>query len=165
MSRRNFVANSGWIGTVTLALGMAAVVQAATIAKPTDQPSRATRLLREIKVDATQVQSAAEHLEGLTRSGGATWIECDRQWNVMKPHQEDMQMKLWRLESMKGLSPAEQKELDQSKPIIAQIQARMHELRVLLDKPGVQTGNRMFKTYATSLRSEGGKLEHAVSAS
>ena len=74
--------------------------------------------------------------------------------------------KLARLETMQAaISPAEGKELDQSKVLIGEIQSRTHQLRTLLDQPGVQTNDTKFKAYARSLRSEASKLERSVAVS
>ena len=106
----------------------------------------AERLLREIKVDAEQVQSAASRLDGLTKSSSATWVD-DRQWNEIKSAEEDMQIKLWHLERIQAaMSSAERKQLDQSKPMIEQIETRTHELRLLLlrGKKRANSGARRF---------------------
>jgi hypothetical protein len=155
------------LGTVTLLLGTVVSAQAATpSAKTTDESQKAAQLLRDIKADAMQVQSAASRLDGLTKTSGATWLEYDRQWNEIKPAQEDMEMKMWRLERMQAnISPAERQKLDQAKPMIGEIQLRTHELRTLLDQPGVQTSNVKFKTYARGLRNNASKLERSASAS
>ena len=155
------------VGAATLLLATTGLARAGSPAARTgDELQTATRLLRDIKTDAMQVQSAASELEHLAKNSGATWPEYDRQWNEIKPAQEDMDIKLWRLESMQAkLSPAERQELERSKPMIEHIQSRTHELRALLDKPGVTTTDAKFKVYATSLRNEASNLEHATSAS
>ncbi len=131
-----------------------------------DQSKQAARLLRDIKTDAAQVRSAAARWDSLAESSGAKWMDYDRQWNEIKPSVENMQTKLARLETMQSaLSPAERTELDQTKPLIAEVQSRTHQLLTLLDKPGVQTTDAKFKTYARSLRSEAGKLEKLAPAS
>jgi hypothetical protein len=56
----------------------------------------------------------------------------------------------------------ERKEVDQSKILIQEIQAKTRELRNMLDQPGVQTSDAKFKTYARSIRNEAGKLERTV---
>lgn len=154
-----------WLGTVLL--GSAVLTQAAPpTAKVQDQSTKVARLFRDIREDAVQVHSAAARLDASTKSPNATWLDYDRQWNEIKPSVEDMQMKLARLETMQAaISPAERKELDQSKLMIEEIQGRTHQLRVLLDKPGVQTNDAEFKTYARGLRNEAGQLERTAAAS
>jgi hypothetical protein len=163
----NRAINGALCGSMTILLGMAGVARAASTSTKTDIESRgAARLLQDIRADAMKVRSAASELEHLTKDSSATWLEYDRQWNEIKPAQEDMEIKLWRLESMQAkLSPIDAKELEQSKPMIEQIQHRTRELRALLDEPGIQTTNVQFKAFASSLTSEAGKLEHAASAS
>ena len=171
MNLKRFINASMWLGTMTILSAVPIMAQAASPEKPSAESREAATLLRSIKDDAMQVQSAAARLEGLTKNSStaktsvSTWLEYDRQWNEIKPSQEDMQIKLWRLEGMQAaVSPAERKELDQSKPLIGEIQSKTRELRILLDKPGVQTSNPMFTTYASSLRNEARKLEHTASA-
>ena len=160
----NRAINGALYGAMTILLGMAGVARGASTSIKTDVESRrAARLLRHIRADAMKVRSAASELELLTKNSSATWLEYDRQWNEIKPAQEDMEVKLWRLESIQAkLSPADAKELEQSKPMIQQIQRRTHELRALLDEPDIQTTNVKFKAYASILRSEAGKLEHTA---
>lgn len=155
------------IPIMAMLLGSAFALEAAsTSTNVGDQSKEAARLLRDIKADAVQVRSAAAHWDSLAASSGAKWIDYDRQWNEIKPSVEDMQMKLARLERIQSaLSPAERTELDQSKPAVAEIQSRTHQLLTLLDKPGVQTTNAKFKTYARSLRNEAGKIEKLTPAS
>ena len=155
------------IGAATILLGTAALARTGSPStKSADEPRIAARLLRDIKTDAVQVQSAASELEHLTRNSGATWLEYDRQWNEIKPAQEDMDIKLWRLESMQAkLSPAEREELEKTKPMIERIQSRTRELRALLDKPGVSTTDSTFKVDAVGLRNDARNLENAASAS
>lgn len=155
------------LATMTLLFGSAIAIQAATSsANGVDESHKAARLLRDIKADATQVRSAAVRLDALTTRAGATWLDYDRQWNEIKPSVEDMQITLARLEAMQAaISPAERKELDQSKMLIEEIQSRTHQLRTLLDQPGVQTNNTDFKVYARSLKTEASKLDRSVAAS
>jgi len=156
-----------WLGTITMLLGSMAVVQGASSSgKVGDESKKATQLFRDIRVDAVKVRSAAARLDTLTVNPGSKWLDYDRQWNEIMPSVEDMQMKLAHLERMQAaISPAEHAELDQSKRLIEEIQSRTHQLRVLLDKPGVQTSDPRFKTYSRSLRNEAQKLEKTDSAS
>ena len=148
-------------GTVALVIGSTVLAQAASAPGMEKGDSHtAARLLREIRADAVQVHQSAVHLDKLTQSPAAKWTDYDRQWNEIKPSVEDMQLKLGRLEAMQtAISPGERKEVDQSKILIQEIQARTHELRNLLDKPGVQTNDAKFKTFAKSLRNEAVRLE------
>jgi hypothetical protein len=137
----------------------------AAAAKEADQP-KAVRYLRDIRADAAQIQSSAAHLNELAASSGATWIEYDRQWNLIDPVVEDMKIKLARLETMQSaLSPAERTEVDQSKPLVGEIQSRTRQFLTLLDTPGVQTSDGKFKACASSLKNDAGKLEKLVPAS
>jgi len=156
-----------WLGTMTMLLGSRAVVQAASSStKVGDESKKAARLFRDIRADAVKVRSAAARLDTLSANPASKWLDYDRQWNEIKPSAEDMQMKLARLEKMQAaISPAEQAELDQSKSLIVEIQSRTHQLRMLLDKPGVQTSDPRFKTYSRSLKNEAQKLEKTDSAS
>lgn len=163
-----YVGHAGMcVGTMTVLLSLPVLAQTAASSSPTKNESQETaRLLRDVRADAMQVRSAAAQLDQLTRSAGAQWVEYDRQWNIIKPPVEDMQMKIARLETMHAtISPAERQELDQSKQLIQEIQSRTHELRALLDKPGVQTNDTHFDQYARYLRSEAAKLEKITAVS
>lgn len=154
-----------YLVTMAALVGSAAMAQAAST-KATEEAHRGARMLREIRADAAHVRTAASRLDELTQGSNAAWLAYDRQWNEIKPYTEDMQLKLWGLEDMRAsLSGPEQKELDQAKPVIQAILNRTHELRELLDKPGVETTNSHFKTYATSLRIDARKLDREISAS
>jgi hypothetical protein len=138
----------------------------ASTATNVTQSSKPERLMREIKADAAQVQSVAARMDKLAENSTPTWIDYDRQWNEIKPSVEDMQMKVVRLEAMQSsLTPAERKELDQSKLLVGEIQSRTHQFLTLLDTPGIQTTDAKFKTYARSLRNEAGSLEKLAPAS
>ena len=160
----------------TMLLGSAGLVQA-TAVFPTSSSVNATRsataqsqtaaaLLRDIRTDAMQIRSAAARLYSMAATSSGTWIEYDRQRNEIKPAEEDMEMKVSRLETMRSaLSPAERTELDQAKPPIGEIQSRTHQFLTLLDRPGVPTSDTKFKTYARSLRNEAHRLESVIPAS
>jgi hypothetical protein len=160
-----------WLGAMTMLLGSAILVQAASSSTPSSsvsgvgQSQKAARLVRDIKADAVKARVAAARLDTLAESANAKWLDYDRQWNEIKPLVEDMQMKLARLERMQStLSPAERTELDQVKPLVGAIQSRTHQFLTLLDTPGVQTNDPKFKAYAKGLRSEADKLEKLAPA-
>jgi hypothetical protein len=148
-------------------LGSALALQAASTSTNTvDQSKQASRLLREIRADAIQIKSDAARLNTMAANSNTTWMDYDHQWNVMKPRVEDMQMKVARLERIQSsLSAAGRTDLEQMKPLIGEIQSGTHQFLTLLDKPGVQTTDARFKTYASSLRNEAGKLQTTVPAS
>lgn len=153
-----------FVCTAALTLSSAAWALAAdTSAKSTDDSHKAAQLFRDIKADAAQVRAAAAHLGELAGGPGATWLEYDRQWNEMKPSVERMQMHLATLDAMQAaISPIERKDLDQCKLLIEEIQSRTHQLRALLDNPGMHITDAKFKVYARSLTSDSRKLEKAV---
>ena len=149
---------------IGLCLGSLTMLMGASTA--TDRSAKPARILREIKSDATLVREAATHWNNQAEGTNPTWTGYDQQWNFIKPLVEDMQMKLGQLEAMQSsLSSAQSTELNQIKPLVAEIQSRTHELLVLLDRPGIQTNDANFKMYARSLRNEARKLETIVPAS
>ncbi len=157
MFRKRLTNASACWGAIAVLCG-AGIAQAANN-KPVDESREAAGLLREIKSDAAQIHSAAVQLDHLTKGSSAKWVDLDRQWNVMKPAQEDMEQKLWRLESIKAsISPAEQTQLAQTKPVVDAIQSNTHRLRTLLDKPEGQVANQTFEKCAISLRRETNRL-------
>jgi hypothetical protein len=161
------IGRAGMCAGTMMLLALPVLAQTAASSGQNKNESQETgRLLRDVRSDAMQVRSAAAQWEHLTTSSDAKWVEYDRQWNEIKPAVEDMQMKLARLETMHaGISPAERQELDQSKLLVSEIRSRTHELRALLDKPGVQTKDAHFNRYSRYLRSEAAKLEKITAAS
>ncbi len=154
---------SGSIIAITLLASTAGFVRAADNPAKNTDTQKAARLFRDIQTDAAQVRSASMHLASIVGTSGATWLEYDRQWNEIKPSVERMQINLARLDAMQGsLTQTEKTDLDQSKALIEQIQGRTHQLRVLLDKPGVQTTDKEFKVFARGLENESTKLEKAA---
>jgi hypothetical protein len=157
------------LGAMTMLLGSVVAIQAASSSASSspvnsvDRSKQAVRLFRDLKVDAVTVRSAAARLDGLTQSAGANWLDYDRQWNEIKPSVEDMQIKLARLETMQAaLSSNELTELNQTKPVIAEIQSRTRQFLTLLNTPGVQVSDAKFRACARSLRNEADKIEKLV---
>jgi len=166
MSWRNLSQAGLCLGTMLMFAGTAVWAQTSATSKSPDESKRAGRLLRDIRSDAAQIQSAAAELDRLATTSGATWVQYDRQWNVMKPAEEDMQLRLARLEKMDAnLSPAQRDELNQSRTLIQQIHARTHALRALLDQNGVQMNDSHFHLYAVSLKRDSSKLQRTVKVS
>jgi hypothetical protein len=104
-------------------------------ASPAQESRTAARLLRDIRMDSRQVRAHAWRWAMLTENQSATWYNFDRQWNEIKPPVEDMTINLVRLENMRANLPAsEQKAIDGSKPLIAEIALESHGLRTDLDR-------------------------------
>ena len=156
------------VGISAILLGPAAILQAASTPAKTENAVQAKteRVLRGIKVDAGRIQTAAKELDQLTKHSGSTWLDYDRQWNEIQPYVEDMQIKLWDLDSRKAnMSAVEQKDVDAIQPIIQTIRDRAQALRMLLDKSGVSTSDARFEDYATSLDHLTVRLEKAIQSS
>lgn len=157
MRFRNFASAAG--AAVLVFASSALLLAAPVTAKTANQSQEGLRLLHDIHVDAMQIQTAARHLESLTSTPSPKWLQFDEQWNEIKPPVEDMDIRIARLEKIQSsLSPAQRADLDQSKMLANQIRTRTRELRNLLDKPGVSTSDKMFRTYARDLTSESNKL-------
>jgi hypothetical protein len=110
---------------------MGALAGAALIAAP---PAP----FQQVRSEARQIRSTAMGMEKLASQPNATWSQYDTQWNEIKPVEEALVMHLGRLElKEESLSAADQKVVDDVKPAIQDIAARTHQLRVLLDQPGV----------------------------
>jgi hypothetical protein len=112
----------------------------------------ADRLLTEMKVDAQRIQSHAMELEKLSKDPNAKWAQFDQQWNEIKPAQEALQTRVWRLESMRALlSDSQRKALDDSKQAAQEISARTSELLKLMDQPNPDLKSAKFRSYAQAL--------------
>ena len=162
MHLKQLVNASCVLATVLLFSAGTVSTQAASL-KAEDQHRDAAGLLREIKADAAQVRSAAMRLNALTRASNVKWLEYDKQWNEIKPAVEDMDMKLTRLERMQSaLAPAERDDMNKCRPLIQEIRSDTHELRTLLDQPGVQLTDKNFHAEARGLLREAVELEQAA---
>ncbi|HEY1758829.1 MAG TPA: hypothetical protein VGG72_25880 [Bryobacteraceae bacterium] len=166
--KRTHIFDSGVLfGAMAMLLTSAVAVQAAS---PSTTPSsndsqKAARLLREIKADDTAVRAGAARLDALAENSNSQWSDYDHEWNVIAPAVEDMQMKLGRLESMQSaLTQAQRSELDQSKPLIAEIQSRTNAFNTLMNKPGVPTTDAKFRNDAKSIKTDADKLQKVTSA-
>jgi hypothetical protein len=95
----------------------------------------AKRLFKEIRVSAHQVEMQALDWEKISEQPAPRWEAYNRQWNMIKPTAETIHEKFNRLETMRvSLTPAEQKELDNAKPLVAGIEGKTTELRTYLDQ-------------------------------
>jgi hypothetical protein len=120
---------------VVLAGTAVAAPAACQPASPAQEARTSAGLLRDIRMDARQVRAHAWQWAMLTKNQSAFWSNFDRQWNEIKPPVEDMSMKLVRLENMRASLPAsDQKAIDASKPLIADIARETHGLRMELDR-------------------------------
>src|SRR5579864_3198881 len=134
MSWRSLSSAGLCLGTMMMFAGSAVLAQAAaSTSKASNESNSSARLLRDVHSDAVHVQTAAAKLDQLAQNPNATWIDYDRQWNIMKPCVEDMVIRIARLEKMEAnVSAAEKTEIDQAKTGVQAIQARVHALRKLL---------------------------------
>lgn len=109
-------------------------------------------MFTEVKTDAQEIHTSAVRLEKLASQTDVKWIQYDKQWNEIKPAQEALVLHLSALEAKEtSMSAADRKALDATKAAIQDISARTHELRVLLDQPGVDLKSPKFERYAKDL--------------
>ncbi len=138
------------ITTLTSILAGAILAGPTLMAAPA-QPT-ADRLLQQMKTDAQTIESHATKLARLTEDTNTRWGQFDEQWNEIKPAQEELQMKLNRLEGMRAsLTDQQRKELDESKTAVQQVSALTHDLLKLIDKPGMDLTSRQFRSQARAL--------------
>lgn len=121
-------------------------------ANSASEAKRAEMLLHQMKAEAQQIQSTAQQLEMLTKNATPQWLQYDEKWNEIKPAQEALNRRMWRIDSMRTeLSPAEQTTVDQSKQAVQQIARETRRLRTLLDQPGVDLKSRRFQACGREL--------------
>lgn len=150
------------IAKTGLAFAASAVFAAAATApaQASGGAAKAERDFKAIQADAVHVRTAALGLEKVVKQAGVKWVDCDAQWNMLKPPVEDMDIRLARLNTVKSsLTPAQQAEVDQAAKLVQSIRSRTHELRALLDKSGVKPTDPMFTTYGRDLATEARQLE------
>lgn len=138
----------------TMVAGCAAALLCATPLLATQQEVKTGgTLLQEIKADAQTVETHATELGQLAMDPNTKWAQLNQKWNEIKPAQEELQMKIRRLESMRAsLSAQQRKALDQSKGPVRLISTRTRELYRLMNRPGVDlTASPRFHSYAQSL--------------
>jgi hypothetical protein len=154
-------------GALLLALalpGTRALAQTSP-AKSATETKRAEALLHQMKLEAAQIQSTAQQLETLTNNPHPQWLQYDLQWNEIKPAQEALNRRMWRLDSMRSeLPPVEQQAVDQSKQAVQQITQETRRLRTLLDQPGVNLKSPEFQACGRQLVKSAGALESAATS-
>lgn len=123
----------------------------------------ADRLLSQMKSEAQNVQMHANQLERLAKETNAKWAEFDQQWNEIKPAQEDLQVRLNRLESMRAsLNDSQQKELDGCKTAVEQISSRTRELLKMMDQPQADLTSHQFRVDAQDLVKDAQTVAHTA---
>ena len=156
------------IAEVSVALAVTAVFAAAANApaQTSNTTSKATRDLKAIQTDAAHVRTAALGLEKVVKQPGVKWVDCDAQWNAIKPAVEDMDLRLSKLNQIKSsLASSQQSQIDQAAKLVQSIRTRTHQLRALLDKQGVQPADPMFANYGRDLANESRQLERVPAIS
>lgn len=122
-------------------------------------------LFKEVKTDAQQIHSTAVQMEKLTSQPGTKWNQYDSQWNQIKPAQEALEIHLRALQAKENaMSPAARKAVDESKAEVQRIAERTHELRAMLDKPGVDLKSPKLHQYARDLAIESAQLTRLAAA-
>ena len=151
-----------WMGALALAAASVLAAQAAPAAD-TGQTQTAERYLKDIRKDAVQIRSASAQLRDLAAKPGVSWLDYDRQWNEIKPHAEDIQMKLWWLEDKQAsLSSEDRNDIRECKTLNEEIQSQTNGLRVLLDELNVQTNDPKFAKFAKALESTSDDLAKTI---
>jgi hypothetical protein len=121
-------------------------------AKSATEAKRAEMLFHQMKAEAQQVQSAAQQFEMLTKNTSPQWLQYDEKWNEIKPAQEALNRRMWRIDSMRTeLSPAQQMAVDRSKQAVQQITRETRRMRTLLDQPGVDLKSPQFQACGREL--------------
>jgi hypothetical protein len=119
-------------------------------------PIQAEKLLKEIKANADQIRSSALTLEKLAMEANAQWSDYDRQWNIIKPAQERIDLTMQRLEGMQAsLSPTERQAVAQTKKDIDEIADATHDL-------WMRIGQQRVDLKAPALKADARRLDKAA---
>jgi len=121
-----------------------------------NEPIQAEKLLKEIKVNADQIRSSALTLEKLAMEANAQWSDYDRQWNMIKPAQERIDLTMQRLESMQpSLSPTERQAVAQTEKDLGAIADATHDL-------WMRIGQQRVDLKAPALKADARRLDEAA---
>ena len=121
-----------------------------------NEPIQVEKLLKEIKVNADQIRSSALTLEKLAMEANAKWSDYDRQWNIIKPAQERIDLTMQHLEGMQAsLSPTERQTVAETKKDINKIADATHDL-------WMRIGQQRVDLKAQALKSDVRRLDKAA---
>ena len=94
----------------------------------------------------------------LSSEPGARWTDFDREWNAIKPTQEEIDRAAQRLEQMKSSLPApEEQQFAMMKPRIAAIDSATHDL-------WLRIGQSKSDMKPAVLKADSSRLDNAVRA-
>ena len=133
----NFSLAGALAGSLLVFGSVAMAAPAASAPNPSAKDQRvAANLLKDIRMDARTIDTHARRIVAMSGDKTTKWHAFDKQWNEIKPSEEDMQLKLDRLQPMRAsLSPAEQKEFDAVSPLYNGVAVNTHDVRAALNPP------------------------------
>jgi hypothetical protein len=168
MQRRNVDMNfkhlsAGCLVAAMLTFGGVSMAAPASSKLNATETREAAKLLKEVRSDAWHVNKHARRWEMLSEKQTPKWHAYDKQWNLIKPSVEDMNMKLHRLEALRAsLTPAEQKAVDSGMPLAKDIAAQTHDLRMFLDHQySKDLSNPAYKKTSEALAKDARELAQA----
>lgn len=144
MNLKSFVKSIGFLLGAMLVFsgGMVAAPAASAAMKSATDSREATGLFRDIRKDAMKIDKHAWRLERLTSKAATRWRAYDRQWNAIRPAEDDMHLKLDRLTDMRtDLTSSQWATVQRNLAMYGKIETNMHTLRILLDEPGIGLSN------------------------
>jgi hypothetical protein len=165
MSLRNLLKRSGfWLGTTFAFAGLALAAPAtAPPAAPAAASREVTDLFKDIRADAARIHAHAWQWERLTSNPRSRWTTFDSQWNVIKPAEEDISLKLAELKDMRSdLSISQWGTVQHCMAIYGRVESNEHTLRVLLDEPGAKLSSPGFRIDSMILADQARLLQRAA---
>jgi hypothetical protein len=153
-----------WLGAMLAFTGAvwAAPTRTGSSGSPSD-PTKAGRLLEQIRRDATHLNRLARHWDALTLNADVTWRAYDRQWIRIQPLERDIGLKLNDLGDLRSdLTPSQWRNVQISFLIYGRVQASTRALRVLLEEPGITLTNPGFRLDSMTLARQAGLLARSV---
>ena len=125
--------------------------------------NRCQRLLKEMKANARHIDSCARQIESLARTQNAQWSDYDRQWNLIKPAQERIDLETQRLERVQAsLSAPEQHTLAQTRRDAKEITSATHDLWLKIGQSQVDLKPRALNADSRQLDKATGELIKAT---
>ena len=125
----------------------------------------ALQTMQDLEASARQVRAAAVGIELLAKEPDAQWNQFDKQWKLIKPAQDRVNVEIGQLQAVKSsLTRAQQKALDRSEKLAQDIAARTRTLHNMLNAPNMlNTANldnqsSAFRTEAEKLAAEARQL-------
>jgi hypothetical protein len=123
----------------------------------------AAKLLKDIRMDARAIDTHARRMVAMSSDNTTKWSAFDKQWNEIKPSEEDIQLKLNKLQPMRAsLSPSQQKALAAIPPLYDKIASTARDVRAALNPGAGGIERTALREHSAALANDSMELGEAV---